>query len=201
MRLRLDEHVHSPLATRYPHPYEQKRMPLRGGGKMSDHPPKGYLSFYTNGKVCMADGRGGETIINVLEILAERDQLRAEVQNERDGFQRVLAELQIVKQERDEFSAAKIHGMNRVDELIKECDQLRADVERLKEWNANQVDMIEKMRDGTIRPEPSKLEIATSLMSANIMHHGLRWPAHETLRQAVLREAGELIAASKQPTR
>ena len=47
---------------------------------MSDHPPKGYLFFYTDGRICMADGQGGADKINVVDLLDEREQLRAEVE-------------------------------------------------------------------------------------------------------------------------
>lgn len=47
---------------------------------MSGHPPKGYLFGGTRGKLWMADGQGGEDQINVVELLAEREQLRAEVE-------------------------------------------------------------------------------------------------------------------------
>jgi hypothetical protein len=47
---------------------------------MIANPPKGYLFIHTDGKICMADGQGGADRINVVEILAEREQLRAEMQ-------------------------------------------------------------------------------------------------------------------------
>ena len=47
---------------------------------MSEHPPKGYLFGGTRSKLWMADGKGGEEPINVVEILAKREQLRAEVE-------------------------------------------------------------------------------------------------------------------------
>lgn len=68
---------------------------------MNNHPPKGFLSIYTNGKVCIADGQGNEEPINVVEILAE-------------------------------------------------CEQLRAEVQRLKQWNTNQAEMIQFMVDAII---------------------------------------------------
>jgi len=48
------------------------------------------------------------------------------------GVRRVLEDLRIAKEERDEYLAAKIHGMNRVDELINERDDARAEVERVR---------------------------------------------------------------------
>jgi hypothetical protein len=47
---------------------------------MSEHYPKGFLFLYTNGRVCVADGQGGQVPVNIPELIAERDALRAEVE-------------------------------------------------------------------------------------------------------------------------
>lgn len=47
---------------------------------MSEHYPKGFLFLYTNGRVCVADGQGGQVPVNIPELIAERDALRAEIE-------------------------------------------------------------------------------------------------------------------------
>ena len=84
---------------------------------MSEHYPKGFLFLYTNGRVCVADGQGGQVPVNIPELIAERDALRAEIER----LKNVVLDYQ-----------------NRCNPYVslatqRDADQLRAEVERLKE--------------------------------------------------------------------
>ncbi len=47
---------------------------------MRTHPSKGFIFLYADGKGCVADGQGGQVPVNIPELIAERDALRAEVE-------------------------------------------------------------------------------------------------------------------------
>ena len=84
---------------------------------MSEHYPKGFLFLYTNGRVCVADGQGGQVPVNIPELIAERDALRAEIER----LKNVVLDYQ-----------------NRCNPYVslatqRDADQLRAEVERLRE--------------------------------------------------------------------
>ena len=44
----------------------------------NEHPPKGYLFYYTNGTISIADGEGGQEPINILELIKQRDDAHKE---------------------------------------------------------------------------------------------------------------------------
>jgi chromosome segregation ATPase len=149
-----------------------------------------------------------------LKALAELERTR----------QRLLHDLRVSKEERDEFLGAKIQGINRVDELeqnlrteksradanhenycemlqrinavVKERDEARAEVERLKQAlhdsrieNSGQAAQFERTR-----PEPSRLEIAAMLVAA-MCGSQYTWTNAEGL---ALRKADTLIALAKE---
>jgi hypothetical protein len=47
---------------------------------MRTHPSKGFIFLYADGKGCVADGQGGQVPVNIPELIAERDALRAEIE-------------------------------------------------------------------------------------------------------------------------
>jgi hypothetical protein len=100
----------------------------------------------------------------------------------------------------DESGLIDTSDAQRVAELVKERDKAIGALARLKdELQAIQSDGFdEHFRPTYVRAEPSRLEIAAMFMSAQIAHHGLNWSSKETLRQAMAREAGELIDAVKE---
>jgi hypothetical protein len=82
---------------------------------------------------------------------------------------------------------------NRLYDLQLELDEARAEVERLKGWNANQTEMIQAMRDGVIRQEPSRLEIA-AMFFQGMRASGYIWGDPE---KVALDDADKLIKQAK----
>jgi len=137
--------------------------------------------------------------------LEELQRLNDSMQVDRDLWIKVTREkLEVVQRERDEARAEAIGYKKAIYAMEKEGIDRRAEVERLKsqresclseiQWLKNQIGE----RAETIRPEPSRLEIAAKLMGAHVYHLGMMYQEELTLRQACLIEADALIAAARE---
>ena len=111
---------------------------------------------------------------------------------------------QIIEALRAGAWAAEIKLMDlaadRLEELQKECDKARAEVERVKTELHDTIDSykLNNLQPKTTRTEPSRLEIAAKLMGAHVYHLGMMYQEGLTLRQACLIEADALIAAARE---
>jgi hypothetical protein len=106
--------------------------------------------------------------------------------------QRINAEL-------DSFGIPKGSGwdtVSRINELGKQRDEARFNVERLQNWNNSQAEISKNERSGRYRPEPSRLEIAAMLAAAWTSN-----PAHDESSVDAkwwLQQADALIAETKE---
>jgi hypothetical protein len=141
-------------------------------------------------------------------LAKERDEARAEVSAIRNaisdaGFSEVVEPLQRVKrliQERDQAIAERMphdYGILKdqrdeywrmFSDAVRQVEKERAEVEFLKQENA----MIQRIP--TVRPEPSRLEIAALLMAHSWPHDGV----YKIVCMKALEQADTLIAAAKE---
>ena len=85
-----------------------------------------------------------------------------------------------------------------VEKMMQERDEARAEVERLKAELHDTIESykLNNLQPKTIRPEPSRLEIAAMLMAANLSRETNEWD--ETEASWAVEQADALIAASRE---